>query len=75
MTPNAHIHGKVECRQGDGATMTIPTGPCEVKQTAQDATLSWEDGETHLNAAMPLSDFKRYLASNAIRMLDTVPAA
>ena len=74
MTPNAHIHGKVEFRQGDGATQTIRRGPCEVKQTALDATISWEDGDTHGNAAMPLTDFKRYVASHAIRLQATAPS-
>jgi hypothetical protein len=73
MSTSAHISGKVEYREGDGANITIPQGPCEVTLTALDATISWTDGQSHGAAAMPVADFRRFVASKAIR-LDGVPA-
>jgi len=32
--------------------------------------LSWEDGDTRGSAAMPQSEFKRYVAEHAIELLD-----
>ena len=73
MPRRARITGKVEYREGDGASMPIPPGPCEIEETALDVTLSWTDGQTHGSAAIPVSDFKRYLATKAIEF-DTLPA-
>jgi len=72
MKRQAHITGKVEYREGDGASMLIPKGPVEVEETSL-VTLSWTDGDTHGSAAMPVSDFKRYVATRAIEF-DTQPA-
>lgn len=69
MIQNARITGQVEYREGDGANITIRPGPCEVDETALDATLSWVDGESHGSAAMPLADYRRYLASKAIQIV------
>ena len=68
MTKTARITGKVEYREGDGANMTIRPGPCEIEETALDATISWTDGASRGSAAIPLADFRRYVASNAIRI-------
>ena len=68
MPRNAHITGKVEYREGDGTSLTIPQGPCEVEETLFDVTISWVDGETRGSAAMPVSDFKRYVATRAIEL-------
>jgi len=70
MIKNARITGKVEYREGDGANITIRVGPCEVEETAMDATISWVDGDSHGSAAMPLADYRRYIASNAIQIVD-----
>lgn len=67
MIRNARITGKVEYREGDGANIAIRPGPCEVEETALDATISWTDGDSHGSAAMPVSDFRRYVASQAIQ--------
>lgn len=67
MSRSAHIVGLVEYREGDGPAIVIRPGPCEVEQTAQDATISWVDGESRGSAAMPIGDFNRYLQSHAIR--------
>jgi hypothetical protein len=67
-TKRAHITGKVEYREGDGATLAIPLGPCEVEETPLDVTLSWLDGDTLGSAAIPVSDFKRYLELHAIEL-------
>lgn len=74
MNRNARIAGKVEYREGDGANITIRPRPCEVDETALDATISWTDGDSHGSAAMPIADFRRYVASKAIQ-IDGVKAA
>ncbi|MBC7940116.1 MAG: hypothetical protein H7Z19_10190 [Chitinophagaceae bacterium] len=67
MTQTARIVGTVEFRPGDGPKVAIPHGPIDVDFNLTDATLSWVDGETHGAAAMPLTEFKRYLAEGAIK--------
>lgn len=74
MIKTARITGKVEYREGDGANITIRVGPCEVEETALDATISWTDGESHGSAAIPIADYRRYIASKAIQ-IDGVKAA
>jgi hypothetical protein len=68
MIKKARITGKVEYREGDGANITIRPGPCEVDETELDATISWTDGDSRGSAAMPISDYRRYVASHAIQM-------
>lgn len=68
MKKQARITGTVEYREGDGANIAIRPGPCEVDETALDATISWTDGDSHGSAAMPIADFRHYLASGAIRI-------
>jgi hypothetical protein len=70
MKQHAHIVGKVEYRQGDGANAVIREGLVEVHRTLNDATLSWTDGDTHGSAAMPLTDFRRYVDRGMIRLGD-----
>ena len=36
--------------------------------TDLDATISWTEGESPGSAAMPIADFRRYVASRAIRL-------
>jgi len=66
MTETARIVGKVEYREGDGQNIVIRPGRIEVQTTATDATLSWTDGDTRGSAAMPLTQYRRYLAEGAI---------
>jgi hypothetical protein len=68
MAQTARIVGKVEYREGDGPNITIRPGPVEVTAAATDVTLSWVDEEVRGSAAMPLTDFKRYLAEGCIVM-------
>ncbi|MBQ0921366.1 hypothetical protein KBW71_23255 [Hydrogenophaga aromaticivorans] len=68
MAQTARIVGKVEYREGDGPNIAIRPGPVEVVQGLNDVTLSWVDEETHGVAAMPLADFKRYVAEGQIRL-------
>jgi hypothetical protein len=68
MAHSARINGPVVYREGDGPNMTIPEGPVEFQETDFDVTLSWEDGDTRGSAAMPISDFRRYVASHAIEV-------
>ena len=69
MSKSARIKGMVEYREGDGASIAIREGPCEVEETELDVTISWVDGDTHGSTAMPVADFKRYVASKAIEVL------
>lgn len=71
MTQNARIVGKVEYREGDGANITIRPGPCEVEVTASDVTISWSDDDWHGSAAIPVADYRRYLSSKALQIVDT----
>lgn len=64
----AEIGGLVEYRLGDGPRATVPQGPVTVTTTDIDATLSWQDGETHASASIPLADFRRYVADGAITL-------
>lgn len=66
MAKRAQIKGEVTYREGDGAHITIPLGPCEIEEMPQDVTISWVDGETHGSTAIPIADFKRYVATRAI---------
>jgi hypothetical protein len=68
MNKQARITGPVEYREGDGANITIRPGPCEVDETALDATISWTDGDSHGSAAMPIADYRRYLSNGAIQI-------
>ena len=68
MAQKAHIVGKVEYRSGDGPNVEIRPGPVDVTTAVNDATLSWTDEETHGSAAMPLADFKRYVAEGLIQL-------
>ncbi|HEX3140130.1 MAG TPA: hypothetical protein VHQ87_08750 [Rhizobacter sp.] len=71
MSHPARITGEVVYREGDGPNMPIPIGPCEVEQGLNDVTISWVDGDTHGLTAIPLVDFRRYLAGRAIELLPT----
>lgn len=70
MRQQARITGTVEYREGDGANITIRKGRCEVEEAALDVTISWADAESHGAAAIPLGDYKRYVASKAIQLDD-----
>lgn len=74
MTQHAEIVGEVFYREGDGAQIAIRPGPIEVEFTERDATLSWEEGDARGLTAMPLTDYKRYVAEGAIRTQEA-PAA
>ncbi len=71
---SAQIVGEVSSRQGDGTNLVIPLGPCVVRLTALDATLSWVDGDSNGLAAMPLPDFHRLLKTGAIVFDGPTPA-
>ncbi len=68
MAHDAQVTGKVEYRQGDGINVTIRPGPVDVQTTPADATLSWADGETRGSAAMPIADFRSYVAKGLITL-------
>ncbi|WP_226491316.1 hypothetical protein [Hydrogenophaga taeniospiralis] len=66
MTQTARIVGTVEYREGDGPNIVIRRGPVAVEMGDNDVTLSWVDEDTHGAAAMPLVDFRRYVAEGTI---------
>jgi hypothetical protein len=68
MAQTALISGKVEYREGDGVNIAIRPGRVEVQTSPTDATLSWTDGETRGSAAMPLADFRAYVAKGMIAL-------
>ncbi len=68
MTQRAHIVGNVEYRQGDGPLLRVRRGLVDVRTTAQDATLSWREGETRNVAALPMAVYRKYLSEGAIRL-------
>lgn len=68
MIKTASITGTVECREGDGPNIKIRPGPCEVDEATLDATISWTDGDSHGSAAMPIADYRSYLANGAIQL-------
>ncbi|HSW07466.1 hypothetical protein [Aquabacterium sp.] len=68
MSQSAQIVGKVEFREGDGPNILIRPGPVEVDTTQADATLSWADGPARGAAAIPIADFRRYVAEGAIKL-------
>lgn len=70
MTQHARVVGEVSYREGDGPQMPIRPGPIEVELTERDATLSWADGDARGLAAMPLTDYKRYVAEGRIQLQD-----
>lgn len=68
MKQSGQIVGKVEFRPGDGAKMPIPRGAVDIETSRAEVTLSWTDGKTHGAAAMPLNEFRRYVAEGAIKL-------
>ena len=64
----AQIVGKVEYREGDGPNIVIRPGPVKVQPGMNDVTLSWVDEEVRGSTAIPLADFKRYVAEGKIKL-------
>jgi hypothetical protein len=60
------IVGPMTYREGDGVEITIRQGSCEIDETALDVTLTWTDGNTHGSTAIPLADYKRYVATGVL---------
>jgi hypothetical protein len=73
-TQDARIVGKVQYREGDGANITIPPGPCEVDVTEQDATISWTDGDWRGKAAIPIADYRRYVSRRMLQIVAAHPS-
>jgi hypothetical protein len=70
MARPARIVGNVTYREGDGPAIAIRPGPCEIVESEQDVTISWTDGDTRGSTAIPLSDFKRYVAKKDIVLVE-----
>lgn len=68
MGKHARIAGEVEYRKGEGTNIPIRPGPCEIDETALDATISWSDGDSRGSAVMPMADYRRYVAGQAIHI-------
>lgn len=60
------IRGPLTYREGDGVEIEIPLGPCEIEVTELDATITWVDGDSHGSAAIPLTDYARYVATGVL---------
>ncbi|WP_418316293.1 hypothetical protein [Piscinibacter sakaiensis] len=60
------IVGTVTYREGDGVSMEIPKGPCEVELTRLDATITWVEGDSHGAATIPLGEYARYIAAGSL---------
>jgi hypothetical protein len=75
MSKQARITGIVEYREGEGANIVIRKGRCEVEESALDVTISWKDGDSRGSTAMPLADFRRYLANQAIQVDEAQPSS
>jgi hypothetical protein len=70
MNKRARIRGEVHYREGDGPQMPIRPGPIEIVETPQDVTIAWVDGKTRSSAAIPLTDFQRYVEGGVIEVFD-----
>ncbi len=68
MAEHAVVTGTVEYRAGDGANIVIRPGKVKVQSTQTDVTLSWVEGKTHGAAAMPVGDFRAYVAKGLIAL-------
>lgn len=66
MKQNATITDVVEYRDGDGPIQIIPQGPVEIQITSLDVTLTWMDGDMPGATAIPLPEFRRFVANGAI---------
>lgn len=62
------IVGTVKYREGDGVDIEIPHGPCDMAVTDLDVTLTWTDDGIRGSAAIPLADYRQYIASGALRI-------
>jgi len=71
---HARVVCTVEYRQGDGTTLLIPPGPCDVEVTEADVTIGWTAGETRNATAIPRADFAQHLACGNI-VFDADPPA
>ena len=60
------VVGHVTYAEGDGPKLPIPPGPCEITVTAQDATISWAEGDLRGSTAMPIDQYKAYLGRGEI---------
>ena len=68
MTQAGKIVGHVEFRAGDGPKMPIRKGPVEVELGKAEAVLSWEEGDTHGAATLPITVFEQYVSDGSIRI-------
>jgi hypothetical protein len=70
MNKRARVRGEVHYREGDGPQMPIRPGPVEIVEAPQDVTIAWVDGKTRSSAAIPRTDFQRYVDDGAIEVFD-----
>jgi 2-methylisocitrate lyase-like PEP mutase family enzyme len=62
----ANIVGRVEYRLGEGPLVELRPGWVEVTFSPGDAVLAWSEGGWREQAAMPFSNFCRYVSAGAI---------
>lgn len=76
MTQQATIRGDVTYTPGDGAPIAIPLGPVEIERSEDSTTLSWTaDNNAAGSAAIPLTEFERYVREGKIVLGADKPAA
>jgi hypothetical protein len=68
MVKQARITRKVERREAEGSNLAIGPGLCEVDETALDVKHGWTDGGPRGSAAMPQSDPRSGVASQALEV-------
>ena len=59
---NGQVTGTVSYREGDGVSIEILRGPCEIEIGDLLAALRGVEGDVHCSTAMPRSNFDRYVA-------------
>jgi glutathione S-transferase len=64
----ARIVGFVQFRAGDGPLMQIRAGAIQIEVSAIDTIISWSDENFRGEAAMPASDFQRYVVDGHIEL-------
>ena len=66
-TEQVTIHEGVQFTPGDGAPITIRSGPADIQRGKTSITLSWtEENDVAGSAAMPVSEFERYVQDRKI---------
>ena len=58
--------GELNYREGDGMTLLIPPGPCEIELDDIDVTITWIDDGVHGSTAIPRGDYDAHVDSGLL---------